>query len=93
MVAKPAQLWRQGAAAPAVTAEVAPRGGAEASAREAAASPTPNLEAGVFSFIDTMVIPFLTSLYGAVGYLGVFLAMTIEAKPILQTSNTAAQET
>jgi membrane protein DedA with SNARE-associated domain len=26
-----------------------------------------------------MVIPFLTSLYGAVGYLGVFLAMTIEA--------------
>jgi membrane protein DedA with SNARE-associated domain len=33
----------------------------------------------VLSFIDTAVIPFLTSLYAAVGYFGVFVAMTIEA--------------
>jgi len=33
----------------------------------------------VLSFIDTAVIPFLQSLYAAVGYLGVFVAMTIEA--------------
>jgi membrane protein DedA with SNARE-associated domain len=33
----------------------------------------------VLGFIDTMVIPFLQSLYGDVGYLGVFVAMTIEA--------------
>jgi membrane protein DedA with SNARE-associated domain len=33
----------------------------------------------VLGFIDTMVVPFLQSLYGAVGYLGVFVAMTIEA--------------
>lgn len=29
--------------------------------------------------IDTLVIPFLTGLYGAVGYAGVFVAMTLES--------------
>ena len=33
----------------------------------------------MLSFLDTAVIPFLTSLYATVGYLGVFVAMTIEA--------------
>ena len=33
----------------------------------------------MLSFIDTAVIPVLQSLYGSVGYLGVFLAMTIES--------------
>ncbi len=33
----------------------------------------------MFAIIDTMVIPFLDSLYGAVGYLGVFVAMVIES--------------
>jgi membrane protein DedA with SNARE-associated domain len=33
----------------------------------------------VFAIIDTVVIPFLTQLYAAVGYLGVFLAMVIES--------------
>lgn len=33
----------------------------------------------MLGFIDQMAIPFLNSLYGAVGYLGVFVAMTIEA--------------
>jgi membrane protein DedA with SNARE-associated domain len=33
----------------------------------------------VLSFIDTMVMPFLTNLYGAVGYFGVFVAMFIES--------------
>jgi membrane protein DedA with SNARE-associated domain len=33
----------------------------------------------VLAFIDQLVIPFLTSLYGAVGYLGVVVAMTIES--------------
>jgi membrane protein DedA with SNARE-associated domain len=33
----------------------------------------------VFAFIDQVVIPFLNSLYGAVGYLGVVVAMTIES--------------
>jgi len=36
-------------------------------------------EAFVLDFIDKMVIPNLTSLYLAIGYLGVFVAMTIEA--------------
>lgn len=36
----------------------------------------------MLAFIDQIVIPFLTSLYGAVGYLGVFLAMTIESAMI-----------
>jgi membrane protein DedA with SNARE-associated domain len=36
----------------------------------------------VLSFIDTTAIPFLTSLYGAVGYLGVLLAMAIESAMI-----------
>jgi membrane protein DedA with SNARE-associated domain len=33
----------------------------------------------VLAFIDQIVIPFLNSLYGAVGYLGVTLAMAIES--------------
>ena len=33
----------------------------------------------MLSFIDTMVIPMLQSAYDAVGYVGVFLAMTIES--------------
>jgi membrane protein DedA with SNARE-associated domain len=33
----------------------------------------------VFAFIDTIVIPFLSNLYGAVGYLGVFFAMVVES--------------
>ena len=33
----------------------------------------------MLGFIDTAVIPFLTNLYGAVGYLGVFFAMAVES--------------
>lgn len=33
----------------------------------------------MLSFIDTAVIPFLQSLYAAVGYLGVYVAMVLEA--------------
>jgi membrane protein DedA with SNARE-associated domain len=36
----------------------------------------------VLAFIDNIAIPFLTSLYGAVGYLGVFVAMMIESAMI-----------
>jgi membrane protein DedA with SNARE-associated domain len=36
----------------------------------------------MLSFIDQVVIPFLSSLYGALGYLGVFIAMTIESAMI-----------
>jgi len=36
----------------------------------------------MLEFIDKIVIPFLASLYGAVGYVGVFLAMTIESAMI-----------
>jgi membrane protein DedA with SNARE-associated domain len=36
----------------------------------------------VLAFIDQIVIPFLNSLYGAVGYLGVMLAMMIESAMI-----------
>ncbi len=36
----------------------------------------------MLAFIDQAVIPFLNSLYGAVGYLGVMLAMTIESAMI-----------
>ena len=36
----------------------------------------------VLAFIDQIVIPFLNSLYGAVGYVGVMLAMTIESAMI-----------
>jgi membrane protein DedA with SNARE-associated domain len=36
----------------------------------------------VLAFIDQLVIPFLTSLYGALGYFGVFAAMTIESAMI-----------
>ena len=33
----------------------------------------------MLAFIDTIVIPFLTNLYGVVGYLGVFGAMVVES--------------
>ena len=36
----------------------------------------------MLAFIDQIVIPFLNSLYGAVGYIGVMLAMTIESAMI-----------
>jgi membrane protein DedA with SNARE-associated domain len=36
----------------------------------------------VLAFIDQIVIPFLNTLYGAVGYLGVMIAMTIESAMI-----------
>ena len=36
----------------------------------------------MLAFIDEIVIPFLNSLYGAVGYLGVLIAMTIESAMI-----------
>jgi membrane protein DedA with SNARE-associated domain len=36
----------------------------------------------VLAFIDEIVIPFLNNLYGAVGYLGVMIAMTIESAMI-----------
>jgi len=36
----------------------------------------------MLAFIDQVVIPFLASLYGAVGYLGVTLAMAIESAMI-----------
>jgi membrane protein DedA with SNARE-associated domain len=36
----------------------------------------------VLAFIDQIVIPFLTSLYGGVGYLGVGVAMAIESAMI-----------
>jgi membrane protein DedA with SNARE-associated domain len=36
----------------------------------------------LLAFIDQIVIPFLSSLYGAVGYLGVLIAMTIESAMI-----------
>jgi membrane protein DedA with SNARE-associated domain len=39
-------------------------------------------EVHVLAFIDNVVIPFLNSLYGAVGYLGVMIAMTIESAMI-----------
>ena len=39
-------------------------------------------EVRVLAFIDTIVIPFLNSLYGAVGYLGVTIAMAIESAMI-----------
>src|SRR3989337_348330 len=33
----------------------------------------------LLAFIDEIVIPFLNALYGAVGYLGVMVAMAIES--------------
>ena len=33
----------------------------------------------MLGFIDTAIIPFLTNLYGAVGYVGVFFAMVVES--------------
>ena len=44
----------------------------------AARRPPDSHEVHVLAFIDIVVIPFLNNLYGAVGYLGVMLAMTIE---------------
>jgi membrane protein DedA with SNARE-associated domain len=40
----------------------------------------------VLAFIDQIVIPFLNSLYGAVGYLGVLLAMGIESAMVPRPS-------
>ena len=49
----------------------------------AAAAPTRDShEVRVLAFIDEIVIPFLNNLYGAVGYLGVMLAMAIESAMI-----------
>src|SRR6476660_8541885 len=48
----------------------------------AAARPPDNHEVRVLAFIDQIVIPFLNSLYGAVGYVGVMLAMAIESAMI-----------
>src|SRR6476660_763208 len=42
----------------------------------------PSAEVRVLAFIDAVVIPFLNGLYGAVGYLGVLIAMTIESAMI-----------
>src|SRR6478609_6961619 len=42
----------------------------------------PSAEVRVLAFIDAVVIPFLNGLYGAVGYLGVMIAMTIESAMI-----------
>ncbi len=36
----------------------------------------------MLAFIDNFAIPFLTSLYGAVGYVGVMIAMAIESAMI-----------
>jgi membrane protein DedA with SNARE-associated domain len=41
-----------------------------------------NHEVRVLAFIDEIVIPFLNSLYGSVGYLGVMVAMAIESAMI-----------
>ena len=41
-----------------------------------------SLEVRVLSFIDQIVIPFLNTLYGAVGYAGVMIAMAIESAMI-----------
>src|SRR6476469_6626536 len=42
----------------------------------------PSAEVRVLAFIDAVVIPFLNGLYGAVGYLGVLIAMAIESAMI-----------
>ena len=42
----------------------------------------PRHEVSVLAFIDQIVIPFLNNLYGAVGYLGVMVAMAIESAMI-----------
>ena len=36
----------------------------------------------MLAFIDQIAIPFLEKLYGALGYLGVMIAMTIESAMI-----------
>src|SRR4051812_14721994 len=48
----------------------------------AAARPPDTHEVRVLAFIDEIVIPFLNGLYGAVGYIGVMLAMAIESAMI-----------
>src|SRR5436190_2578206 len=53
-------------------------GRSEPSARASPSTATPD-EAALLAFIDQIVIPFLNSLYGAVGYLGVTIAMAIES--------------
>jgi membrane protein DedA with SNARE-associated domain len=41
--------------------------------------PLTEIEVALLAIIDEIVIPFLNSLYGAVGYVGVMLAMAIES--------------
>ncbi|HET9522536.1 MAG TPA: DedA family protein [Candidatus Limnocylindrales bacterium] len=41
--------------------------------------PPTEIEVALLAIIDEIVIPFLNSLYGAVGYVGVMLAMAIES--------------
>jgi membrane protein DedA with SNARE-associated domain len=48
----------------------------------AARRPPSAPESDVLEFIDKIVIPFLQQLYGALGYFGVFVAMTIESAMI-----------
>jgi len=48
----------------------------------AARRPPTQPEVRVLAFIDEIVIPFLNGLYGAVGYLGVMVAMAIESAMI-----------
>src|SRR4029079_4438719 len=45
-------------------------------------APASRSEVRVLAFIDDIVIPFLNSLYGAVGYIGVMVAMAIESAMI-----------
>src|SRR5512134_894486 len=49
--------------------------------RPSPAQPRPSPARGgpLLAFIDEIVIPFLNALYGAVGYLGVMVAMAIES--------------
>jgi membrane protein DedA with SNARE-associated domain len=44
--------------------------------------PIPASEPSLLAFIDEIVIPFLNSLYGAAGYVGVMIAMMIESAMI-----------
>src|SRR5438552_12433434 len=44
--------------------------------------PPKSTRLSLLAFIDQIVIPFLNSLYGAVGYLGVMMAMAIESAMI-----------
>src|SRR4051794_33478085 len=49
---------------------------------QATAGRPPRRSPSLLAFIDQIVIPFLNNLYGAVGYLGVMIAMTIESAMI-----------